>query len=328
MQPQPNQGYPDPGYAHPPHPAQAAYPQMAPQGATIHTTPSLPFNCPVHIRGFHNTYLRAQPGGENARVDMAARPDAWEKWTLIPVRQDPDGTHIVNVRSSAHGSFLRGNPGGEGSKVDQAAVPRDWEQWRIIQHRGQVAFVNAAHGTCLRSHPGGEGSKVDIQTHPQEWETWSIEPAGGGQNCGMSYDPHHAMMNRPVRLRGFHNTYLRAQPGGENARVDMAVRPDAWEKWTLIPVRQDPDGTHIVNIRSSAHGSFLRGNPGGEGSKVDQAAVPRDWEQWRIVQHRGQVAFVNAAHGTCLRSHPGGEGSKVDIQTRPQEWETWTIEMI
>jgi hypothetical protein len=66
----------------------------------------------IVIKSFHNTYVRAFPGGADQRVDLQTKIESWEKFTLF-FREN----NFYSFQTF-HGSFLRAWPKNLRSKSD------------------------------------------------------------------------------------------------------------------------------------------------------------------------------------------------------------------
>lgn len=125
------------------------------------------------IESIHGTFLRGHPGGSGSLIDLAAKRQDWEVWTLLNV-----GEGLVSL-ASRHGTLLHGWPGGAGAKVDLRGALDPREQWRLIPTKmGRFALLSC-HDLLLCGHSGGDGARVSQQVYledwnKQAWEQWKF----------------------------------------------------------------------------------------------------------------------------------------------------------
>jgi hypothetical protein len=153
-------------------------------------TSSIPANTKIAFLSVHRygpeslpgLYLRASPGGQGATVDIGAKFQEWEQFTLVPAE---DGK--VGIKS-VHGTYLRawpnGSPGVVDDKVDLQVDAGDWkkmpwEQFKIYRAQDGKVTIMSTHGTFLRAWPNGKrapsGGEVDLQILTSSGD-WTLMP--------------------------------------------------------------------------------------------------------------------------------------------------------
>jgi hypothetical protein len=260
----------------------------------------------VNLRTAHGTFIRSHPG-ERSKVDTEKIPQQWEQFTI-----EPHGQGEIVFRSVAHGTFLRADGPGEGRDVNTAGSPGEWEEWRVVFHPQNRSYsVRSAHGNHLRAH-AGDDSKVDLAERIGDWEHFWIAPAGGAlqfvnrpirlrtaHGTWLRAAPGEFAMvdvqsrqpgewerfvleqrpNGTFAIRTHHGSHLRADGGGEGAKVNTQTdQVKEWEEWRV----EFNTATQHYNLKSH-HNTFLRAHRGDEGARVDQSAQAGEWEQFAIV---------------------------------------------
>jgi hypothetical protein len=180
------------------------------------------------IKSIHGTYIRAHAGGEGSTVDTQTFPGPYEQFN-IEIQGTPAYlpylNRLVSIRT-AHGTYVRAHPGGQGSKVDIQTFVGPWEKWRVVYAgEDKVAFMSPHPNQYLRSHGPkkvlwfrSSSQYCDIQTYIDACEKFDVIAVGNGQ----------------LAIRGnCHGEYLRAESGGEGARVNTQNSIGDWEKFTM-----------------------------------------------------------------------------------------------
>jgi len=120
----------------------------------------------VSFKTAHGTYIRANPGGEGALINLHSEFKDWEKFFIQDV-----GNNEVAIKSF-HGTYFRAFPGNE-AKLDLQTQVGPWEKYRIKKDENLWTIQSVAHGTYIRALPG-VGAKLDLKGWAKAWEHYEL----------------------------------------------------------------------------------------------------------------------------------------------------------
>jgi len=130
------------------------------------------------------------------------------------------------IKSVKFKTYLRVRPGGAGAKVSTQTYVGSREKFTIQDHgSGYYSFRSVKYGTYLRAQKvspyGTSYLHVDQQTRVGSQEKFKLE-----------FDEKGFVSL--VSIYKDTKRYVRAGPGGEDARVDLGYISGSWEKFELV----------------------------------------------------------------------------------------------
>lgn len=247
----------------------------------------------VLVQNIHQQYMRANAGGDGAKVDTQIQPGSPSVgWTLQYLKNG-----MVAFKSN-FGTYLRCQQGFQ-ARCDLTAKRNPWGEFEKISNDDGTVSFKTVHNSFLQNWPG-EGANVLTYPSVVIWERFRLIPNDNSPITAKKYK------EEKVLLKSIHGTYCKPNTADDRSIVNCQGAISPRTTWTL-----EKYSNGRVALRST-FGTYLSVLPG-LWSLVEMRKTkgPSPRETYDLISNADGTTSFNSMHGNYFRAWPG-EGGKLD----------------